>query len=752
MTTASASGGPASPPRRWPGLSTQIVIGLALGLGLGLFLGEHAAALQPVADVYVRLMQMTVLPYLVLTLIIGLGRMDAADAKRLAVRGAMLLALFWALTFAVIGLMPLAFPRLENASFFSTTLLEARQPLALHELYVPSNPFHAMANAIVPAVVLFSSAIGVALIGVPGKATLLANLQVLEQAVVRVTRFVIALTPIGVFAIAAAAAGTMEFETLKRLEVYIVTFAVAALLLTFVILPLTVSALTPFTYREVLSASKDALLTAFVASSVFIVLPILVERANALMERRRVNSPESRSTVDVLVPMAFVFPNAGKLLTLLFVPYAAWLAGTPLETTEYGSLFGAGLLAYFAKAQVALPFLLDLAGVPQDHFQLYIPTTIVTGKLDSMVSAMAVLAFALVGAAVMNGFARVSARRAALAAAGIIAVVAAALLGARLGLAAAIDTGYTKARALQGMQARRTAYPPIVHANRETLGPRLPTAHGSTLEAIRASGLLRVGYDPGNVPFSFFNAKGELVGLDVELATSLADALGAVAEFVPVRWQEVPGLLADGTIDLMPSIWYRPYWFSSVRLSAPYIEGTVALVVRDERRHDFATVESIRRLQGLKVGIPLDANQIRYSLRRYFGDADVTFVPLESSVPYFSGSRPDLDAFVMPAESGSAATLLHPEFSVVVPRPDPVALPFGFGVALHSGDLADAINEWIVFARSEGEIRRAYDFWVLGRGAEVRGPRWSIACDMLGWGRQCPPPRAESGTTPPGPP
>lgn len=742
MTTAGASGARASPPSRWPGLSTQIVTGLALGLAAGLFLGEPAAALQPVADIYIRLMQMTVLPYLVLTLIIGLGRMDAANAKRLAVRGTLLLALFWALTLAVIGLMPLAFPHLQSASFFSTTLLETRQPLALHELYVPSNPFNAMANAVVPAVVLFSSAVGVALIGIDGKATLLANLQILEQAVVRVTRFVIALTPIGVFAIAAVAAGTLAFETLERLEVYFVTFGVAALLLTFVVLPLTVTALTPFTYREVLSVSRDALLTAFVASSVFIVLPILVERANALMERRRLGSAESRSTVDVLVPMAFIFPNAGKLLTLLFVPYAAWLAGTPLEPSGYGTLFGAGLLAYFAKAQVALPFLLDLAGVPQDQFQLYIPTTILAGKLDSMVSAMALLAFALIGAGAMCGFVRVSARRVVAAAAIVLAATAAGLFGARLALAATIDTGYTKARVLQGMQARRGAYPPIVHQTRETLGAPAGAGQGSTLERIRAAGLLRVGYDAGNAPFSFFNARGELVGLDVELATSLADALGAVAEFVPVRWQEVPDRLADGTIDLMPSVWYRPYWFSSVRLSAPYVDGTVALVVRDERRHEFASVESIRRLSGLRIGIPLETSQIRYSLQRYFGGADVTFVPLESSVPFFEGRHRDLDAFVMPAESGSAATLLHPEYSVVVPQPDPVALPFGFGVALHSGDLADAVNEWIVFARSEGEIRRAYEFWVLGRGAEPRRRRWSVACDVLGWGRQCPPPPA----------
>ena len=35
---------------------------------------------------------------------------------------------------------------------------------------------------------------------------------------------------------------------------------------------------------------------------------------------------------------------------------------------------------------------MDLVGVPHDYFQLYIPTTIVTGKFDSLVSAMSLFA------------------------------------------------------------------------------------------------------------------------------------------------------------------------------------------------------------------------------------------------------------------------------------------------------------------------------------------------------------------------
>ena len=104
--------------------------------------------------------------------------------------------------------------------------------------------------------------IGIGLIGLQDKEGLLAPLRTWNRAIVRITGFVINLTPYGVFAIGAVTAGTMDLETLARLEVYFVVFAVASLLLAFVILPFLVTAVTPFRYREVSGIARDALLTA----------------------------------------------------------------------------------------------------------------------------------------------------------------------------------------------------------------------------------------------------------------------------------------------------------------------------------------------------------------------------------------------------------------------------------------------------------------------------------------------------------
>src|SRR4029077_7835636 len=106
----------------------NIVIGIALGIATGLFLGEKADFFQFAAEGYLRLLQMTVLPYVTISLITGIGGLDGERARRLFVRVGALSVVLWALALSAVMLMQLTFPEVERASFFSTTLVENRPP------------------------------------------------------------------------------------------------------------------------------------------------------------------------------------------------------------------------------------------------------------------------------------------------------------------------------------------------------------------------------------------------------------------------------------------------------------------------------------------------------------------------------------------------------------------------------------------------------------------------------------------------
>jgi hypothetical protein len=137
-------------------------------------------------------------------------------------------------------------------------LVNQPAPFNFVDLYIPSNPFNSLANNVVPAVVLFSVIVGVALIGVEWKQMLLDVLRTATQAVARATQFIVRLTPYGLFAIAATAAGTLSVEQLGRLQVYLVTYVAVAFVLALWVLPGLVAAVTPIGAREMLSLTRNA--------------------------------------------------------------------------------------------------------------------------------------------------------------------------------------------------------------------------------------------------------------------------------------------------------------------------------------------------------------------------------------------------------------------------------------------------------------------------------------------------------------
>mgnify|MGYP001813698553 FL=1 len=713
-------------------LTFRIVSGLILGILCGLFFGEKAAALQWIADVWIRLMQMTVLPYVTLSLIAGLGQLDARLARRLAVSGGILLLLCWGIAFVVITAMTMALPAFENAAFFSSAVDNTRAPFDPIDLYIPSNPFHSLANTIIPAVVLFSSAVGIALINMPKKATLIESLNTFIEAISRVTRFVVGLTPIGVFAIVAVAAGTMHVDQIVRLEAYFILYIVASLYLALWVLPLLISMITPFRYRDIFRYSKEALITAFVAQNVFIILPMLIDTSKRLFEDYGIRSEDSDSLSEVIIPVTFNFPNAGKLLSLLFVPFVAWMIGSPMPLADYPTFLVAGLASYFAKAQIALPFLLDLQQLPQDLFQLYLPTGIVNGKFDTMVSAMNLLAFCVIGAAMLTGNARLRARSLLRFAGASLLVLVLCVSGTRILLSYLVDTSYHQDEVILSMRPMIEKVPTTVLRERPLSAPADYVA-GNLGDRIVERGVLRAGYDPDRLPYTYFNDQGQLVGFDVELLNILAHELGVTLEFVPVTWDTLTEQLNNGEVDVVGTIPLSTEMLIKLDLSDPYTTGHLSMVVKDYRRDEFTTPEKILEHDSLVIAYPGPIRYIKDAVQRWIPGNHIEWRHIQNFSEFFEQEGEQYDALLVAAEIGTAWTLLHPEFEAVLPRGSTMKMPAGFAVAKGDHEFAATLGRWLNAKKSTGEIEFAYEYWVLGRGADGNEARWSIGKDVLGW-------------------
>ena len=145
-----------------------------------------------------------------------------------------------------------------------------------------------------PAVVVFCIALGIALITSKEKQEVFKLFDVLADAVMRVIKFVVKLTPFGVFAMTASAAGTMGFEELGRLQGYFILYTVAVLILGFGVLPGLIASLTPFKYRDVISIAWSAMVLSFAAAKVLVALPLIIESIKELFEKYEIQGPEGR--------------------------------------------------------------------------------------------------------------------------------------------------------------------------------------------------------------------------------------------------------------------------------------------------------------------------------------------------------------------------------------------------------------------------------------------------------------------------
>ena len=107
---------------------------------------------------------------------------------------------------------------------------------------------------------------------------------------------------------------------------------------------------------------------------------------------------------------------------------------------------------------------------------------------------------------------------------------------------------------------------------------------------------------------------------------------------------------------------------------------------------------------------------------------------IDSPRPYLRGQRPDLDAVVISAESGSAWSLIYPAYSVAVPMPRVIRAPTAYPVAQGDTGFARFLSRWIDIKEKGGDLDRLFKHWIEGADSAEVDHRWCIARDVLGWG------------------
>jgi len=732
---------------RVPKLSfaVKVFISIIAGIICGLFFGEKAQILEPIGTIFIKLMQITVLPSIIIFIIAGLGSISQADAKEFLKKFLSIILLIWLLGIITFYSMQFAFPNMPNTSLFSVSQISEPPPLDLIELFIPSNPFRSLSEGLMPAIVLFCLLVGYSLIGDERNKPVVDQLKGFSTILSRMTNLLVKIVPFGIFALTANTAGTITLPKFLEIQVFFISTIILSTILVLLVLPLLVYSFTPFGYREILSAANKGVILGFSTAQSFITLPLLSEGVADLFNEPRTEE-KARSYSGIIVPLAYTVPSLGTFAALLFILFAGWFYNDSLELQDQIKLAIIGIPSLFGSSSLAVQFLLKTMTLPADALQIYQISQSIHIYFTTALFCMSVFALSTICTAFQTGCGGLRLRRALLSMITVAAILSSVILGLGLLFGSLLNDSSHGSETILNMKMPLDAYGNRADQIIETgvyksfsdvpltLNKSNVSENGSLMEKIKSRDVLRVGYSPDNMPFAFFNNEGELVGYDIQMAYDLARILNvSQLEFVPIDSSTWVERVNNGSCDLIMSglaLAPRMIGENRCRFSSCYMELHLALVTKDNRKNDFENINEVANMKGLKIAVVNDSDYRKLASSIF---PNATIIPLNHSYQFFN--QTNADVLLTTAEVGTAMTLLHPFYDVAILRPfDSHKIMCSYAVSKNCDDaFLVFLDYWLELEDKYGSLDKKYNYWVLGKDIEDTTERWSIMRDILHW-------------------
>ena len=375
MTAPNATG-PDRGSRRVGRVAVALVVGLVVGIGVAYSrnatLGRAVSLLEPVGTIWVNAIRMTVVPLVVALLI---GAVARGENERIGRIGGIAFGVFIALHLCaavvalavvptVVSWVPVdaaSISRLQaDAAAASAATAEQMRALPGFGQWIaslaPANVIRAAADGAMLPLIVFTLVFALALrrITAERRDAVLRVFDGIGGAMLEIVRWLIAVAPIGVFALVAPTAARLGLSLAGALGYYVVAYSGLMVLLA-VVMSIVGALGSGVGVPRFVKAALPAQAVAFSSSSSLASLPALIESAERL---------------GVPTPIAgFVSPLA--VSSFKVVISGSWLLGTLF----LGRLFGVPIAAadYFTVVAAAIALSFATPGVPNGAFLLLAP-------------------------------------------------------------------------------------------------------------------------------------------------------------------------------------------------------------------------------------------------------------------------------------------------------------------------------------------------------------------------------------------
>jgi polar amino acid transport system substrate-binding protein len=232
---------------------------------------------------------------------------------------------------------------------------------------------------------------------------------------------------------------------------------------------------------------------------------------------------------------------------------------------------------------------------------------------------------------------------------------------------------------------------------------------GDTLAGIQKRGKLRVGLEPGYMPFELTNQKGEIVGFDVDMAKRMAKGMGVKLELVSTAWDGIiPALLTDKFDIIMSGMTLTQQRNMTINFATPYILiGQTILLKKD--------------LEG-EVKSYKDLNNAKYTVASKLGttgeQATKRMIPKAKYISYETEQEGvielvngKIDAFVYDLPFNAIAVGQKGKGKIVHLDQPFTKEPLAWGIRKDDPDFLNWLNNFMSQVKYDGVYKKIYHKW-----------------------------------------
>ncbi len=229
----------------------------------------------------------------------------------------------------------------------------------------------------------------------------------------------------------------------------------------------------------------------------------------------------------------------------------------------------------------------------------------------------------------------------------------------------------------------------------------------STLNAVLQRGELRVGLEPGYMPFEMKDKKGNIIGFDVDMAKAMAKAMGVKLKLVPTAWDGIiAGLLTDKFDILISGMTITQERNLKINFANPYISvGQTILANKKFAGKTWKDLDKPEYTIVTKLGVTGEIATRKMfkhaKIRTFETEADAAQEVLNGKADAFVYDKPYNAIFFANKGKGK---LIHMDQDLTYE-------PLGWAVRKGDPDFLNWLNNFLNQAKHDGVYERIYNKW-----------------------------------------